>query len=212
MIEGFCLTEQRDVPITSDRRCLIDGSLVLPPSWGSQSQVFRDGDWHPRIARPDGYAYRPKAYDPPKKEADRVAAALPSVVSCAYCGAAFSPPVRGGSAPKYCSGLCKNRALAARVREKRRREREAPPAPIETITCGRCFATIERTTRRGGKPKRYCSPECAAAIQNMRSRPTMGERGMACSDCGRGDRPHCGGGLCRPCRKRQQRRALQEAS
>lgn len=59
---GFCLTEQADVPIASDRRCPNDGELAIAPSWGTHRQVFRDGDWHPVRARPEGYVYRPPAH------------------------------------------------------------------------------------------------------------------------------------------------------
>lgn len=45
MIEGFCIAEQDDVPIGSDRRCLTDGSLTIPPSTGCPHQRFVNGAW-----------------------------------------------------------------------------------------------------------------------------------------------------------------------
>ena len=101
---GFCLAHGTDVEIDQDRRCIVDGRVTIPPSWGSASQQFIDGAWHPDKPRPE-----PSACGKPTRRA-----------TCLTCNKALTQRNAGGSPATYCSGLCKSRAQRAR-----RAEREA---------------------------------------------------------------------------------------
>lgn len=141
-IWGHCLQEAADVLVTADRRCVNDGSLVIPASFGQHTQQWRDGNWHPEIPRPEGYVYVPKQWADPKP-----AAAPPNVKR--YGAPQRPPPPRQTvAAPK-------------------RRTRPASPTPpkarrlSETRTCRVCSSRFYPTVTRG-VVQACCSLRCAA--------------------------------------------------
>ncbi len=48
MTEGFCISEKTDVTIDAHGRCLTDGSLAIPPSYGKHTQTWKSGAWSPK--------------------------------------------------------------------------------------------------------------------------------------------------------------------
>lgn len=104
---GYCIVGQQDEPLGPDKLCQEHRMVGIPPSYGRRTQEWIDGTWEPFIARPDNYVYRPRFPDVPS------AAAEPVTVVCA-CGKTFSYLPNGGSAPRYCSTVCKGKAARAR--------------------------------------------------------------------------------------------------
>jgi hypothetical protein len=108
MIEGFCISEKTDVTIDAHGRCLTDGSLAIPPSWGNSQQTWTGTGWLPEIARPANYQYKPKQYAVAQVIAEPVSA------ECQHCDLTFSYQPKGGDAPRYCRPKCKDAAARAR--------------------------------------------------------------------------------------------------
>lgn len=108
MIEAWCIAHQDDVPVTPDRRCPEHGGLAIPPSWSNQHAAY------PWPERPDGWSWQPPA------EIETKAAPALLMATCAHCRKAFTYRPRGRVVPTYCPGQCKNRAAAARKRDKQR--------------------------------------------------------------------------------------------
>lgn len=211
-VYGFCTAEQADVPISSERRCLTDGSLCIPPSWGRQTQTWNGADWVPARARPEGYVWTP-----PEPVKTMVAPVVSVTATCANCRETFERSRVAGIKQMYCSDACKTQLQQVRKEERQKaaaaRKRVRVSGPIATMTCERCGGAVPPTGHHGGKPRRFCSKVCAHAHYYTNTpRPTMAERGMVCRECGRGDRHHHRDGLCTACSRRARRAEIREAS
>jgi hypothetical protein len=110
---GYCLRCRADVPVTGDRRCQIDGTLCIPPSFGTHTQQWTPEGWVPAVERPEGYVYTPPTY---------LSGTAPDAVVPAACDRCRKPITRrtgGGSQRKFCSALCKTRAGHERRKDRK---------------------------------------------------------------------------------------------
>ncbi len=175
---SFCPAEQIDVPHTPDRRCPNDGTLVIPPSWGSHRQTWERGDWHPQKPRPEGYVYRTPACFLPEP-APRKPQPRPTIATTADVRFSGEKPV---------SATLKARVAGQRNRAARRFSGLAEATP-QTVTCELCGETVPRKTHTPGSVQRFCSGKCRDRARQARVRDKRAERAAAlpplvCANCG----------------------------
>lgn len=200
---GWCLTEQADVPIGTDRRCLTDGRPCIPPSWSPHTAVWTTaGRWEPDLPRPDGYTYRPPAYlreyqrkaaesigahrkPAPKRPASEISASLDAKLRpAAPPRPTETPPTERVIRCEVCRATVVLKVKTTRQRycseacrmtlRRTRRERTPPP----TVTCPTCTRPFVAYAQRRGLPQQtYCSEACRKYASTRR-------RTIHCRRCG----------------------------
>lgn len=162
---GFCLVHQLDVHIDDDRRCVTDKSLTIPPSFGNRNQQWRDGNWRPEKAKPEGYVYKPPVFATPTPAFK----ATEAPTRCGHCGAALVIQTGGGVPRGYCDATCKNRANN-KLRNARQKALNAARPPV-TRTCEHCGTTFSRPP---GTPQKFCATACQIKAKNARRKKVAG--------------------------------------
>jgi hypothetical protein len=172
MLEGFCCLCADDVPMTLARRCLADGSLVLPPSTGCAHQRWLDGSWSTCSCKPvKAGTWRAilKQQDGAvrKREADRAA------VETVRPGREFVCCECGRSGLKYGGmGRCSTCYQRMRARMNGRK----PNATIAEIPCPVCATPFKPYSRGEDRERRKaCSQPCGRqlAAQTNRERSAV---------------------------------------
>lgn len=235
---GHCLRESVDVLVTADRRCVNDGSLVIPASFGRHSQVWRDGQWLPHIPRPEGYVYRPPAFlaaDPmPAAKTPPTPKLRPE--SWSWKTPTAERPAASRTTTRRFGGRQRDSAHRLTMAEQGRACRDCGRGDIVHKAHGRC-ANCHRIAQNAaaGKAPHVVQPRVTVACPicstpfkvrnhgNKRpqrycsnpcsakarsTRPPMSASGQVCRECGTGDRPHRSGGLCTRCHLAAERRAV----
>lgn len=188
---GFCLSEQQDVEIAPDRRCLICGSACIPPSTGCRHQTWTASGWSDCVGDAERGARKPcrpvaagtwravlgqQTAAVKKRDADRVARVKRAA------------PVR-----RTADGR-RTRHLGQRV-----------------CAARDCTRTFEVTSRRAGQ--QFCSRLCASRSARGWVSPGCWFRDLAaCVRCGRTDSRHKAQGRCNRCFQAERRQIARGAA
>lgn len=187
MTWSWCIAEQQNVEATPERRCPSDGSLVIAPSWGKRTQVWQDGTWSPKIAKPEGHRWKPPVTPEPQKSRK--------------------------VAPRDTDTVLGRRTATDRKRASR--ARALPKVKVTTVMARPCeYCREPFFPKARGTFARFCSTAHQKAAARKRAvyqpRPPMSASGRVCVACGSGEHPHRGHGLCLPCWRADRRRRKRE--
>jgi hypothetical protein len=154
MLEGFCCQCAADVPISADRRCMADGSLVLAPSTACLHQRLIDGAWTACTCKPVAagtwrkiLAQQAKVIE--KRDRDRAALRF---------SAASPTPPRLATTHKP--------QQTPKAAPPKREPQRLGPAPLPLVPCPACGTGFKPYKLKRGHRQQFCSLECANRVAN----------------------------------------------